>query len=474
MAMGRNKRHGVALGVCVAAMVVGSTVVAGDSSSARAPAVGSFAADLACPADPFFPGAQNSGYDVGNYSLRFSYEPSSKRLAGLDLITATATQNLSQFDLDLRGFSISSLKVNGRAATFSRAGSKLVITPNVDVLAGVEFTVRIRYAGRPSLVRDPDDSLEGWFPTADGAFVVGEPQGSPAWYPVNDTPCDKATYDFSVTVPRGLTVMANGVLVSHLAARGKTSWVWRESEAMAPYLATARIGRFRLTRSKLRDGTPVYLAVERRLGTVDVLRKLPAIVDFFSSIYGPYPFDAAGAIVDSSKNAPYPLETQTKPLFPKPPNETELAHELAHQWFGDSVTLTTWSDIWLNEGFATWSEWIWSEHEGNETAEQLFQQFYATTASEDRFWSPPPADLGSVRFLFAPPVYLRGAMTLQALRDKIGDSAFFRVMRDWATQNQFANVRTAQFIALAQRDSGLNLQHFFHVWLYQLGKPTNW
>ncbi len=233
MAMGRSKRDGVALGLCVAAMVVGSAVVAADSSSARVPAVGSFAADLACPADPFFPGAQNSGYDVGNYSLRFSYEPSSKRLAGLDLITATATRDLSQFDLDLRGFSISGLKVNGRAATFSREGSKVVITPNVDVLAGAGFTVRIRYAGRPSLVRDPDGSLEGWFPTADGAFVVGEPQGSPAWYPANDTPCDKATYDFSVTVPRGLTVMANGVLVSHLAARGKTSWVWRESDPMA-------------------------------------------------------------------------------------------------------------------------------------------------------------------------------------------------------------------------------------------------
>jgi aminopeptidase N len=323
-------------------------------------------------------------------------------------------------------------------------------------------------------VRNPDDSLEGWFPTADGAYVVSEPQGSPAWYPVNDTPCDKATYDFRVTVPRGLTVMANGVLVSHLASHGKTSWVWRESDPMAPYLATATIGRFRLTRSKLRDGTPVYLAVERRLGTVDVLRKLPAIVDFFSSIYGPYPFDAVGAIVDSSRDLPYPLETQTKPLFPKPPNETELAHELAHQWFGDSVTLTTWSDIWLNEGFATWSEWIWSEHQGNKTAEQWFQQFYATTASDDRFWNPPPAALASARFLFAPPVYLRAAMTLQALRDKIGDSGFFRIMRDWATQNQFANVTTAQFIALAQRDSGLNLQHFFDVWLYQPGKPTNW
>jgi aminopeptidase N len=430
--------------------------------------------DEGCPGDPFFPAAGNGGYDVSHYALTLSYEPPRNRLAGTDLITATALQNLSRLSFDLHGFAISRLEVDGQAATFFREGRKLVIAPRLGLLGGSRFTVLIRYAGKPSVVKDPDHSIEGWIPTADGAYVVGEPEGSSSWYPVNNTPCDKATYGFRLTVPRGVTAMANGVLVSHTVSRGKTTWVWQERDPMAPYLATATIGRFRLTQSNLRDGTPVYLAVERKLGAVAVLRKLPQIVDFYSSIYGHYPFDAVGAIVDSSKRAPYSLETQTKPVFPNVPAETLLAHELAHQWFGDSVTLTVWSDIWLNEGFATWSQWIWSEHNGGKTAEQWFKDLYATPASADRFWNPPPVGLGSARFLFAPSVYFRGAMTLQALRDKVGDSAFFAIMRDWATQHQFGNATTAQFVALAQRDSGLSLQDFFDVWLYQPGKPATW
>jgi aminopeptidase N len=161
-------------------------------------------------------------------------------------------------------------------------------------------------------------------------------------------------------------------------------------------------------------------------------------------------------------------------VFDRMPDETTLVHELSHMWFGDSVTLTTWPDIWLHEGFATWSEWIWSEHQGNKSAAQQFKQLYSTPAQDTAFWTPPAGDPGTPLSLFDGTIYARGAMTLEALREKIGDSTFSRLLRDWATQHRDGNVTTAQFIALADRLAGTDLARFFDVWLYQPAKPTQW
>jgi aminopeptidase N len=307
------------------------------------------------------------------------------------VISATATQNLSRFDLDLRGFAISRLLVNGAAATFTRDGQELVITPAAGLVDGTKFTVTVDYSGVPPVVTDPDQSIEGWIPTDDGAFVVNEPQGSPGWYPVNDTPRDKATFDFAITVPAGLTVMANGVLVSTTIAGGKATWVWKETDPMAPYLATTTLGKFDLTTSSV-DGTPSYVAVDPQLSKGQVLSKLPDAVRFYTSIYGPYPFNAVGAIVDSAKFVGYSLETQTKPNFPCMPDELTLVHEISHMWFGDSLTIGLWPEMWLHEGFATWSEWIWSEHEGNKSAQKFFDNWYQKGAL-DTFWNTPPLGL---------------------------------------------------------------------------------
>lgn len=437
-------------------------------------AAGGFGAGSPGLGDPFFPLAGNGGYDVSNYSLTLTYDPRTRRLAGSATISATATQNLSRFDLDLRGFDVSRLAVDGRSAAFNRDGQELVINPRIGLRAGQRFTVVVDYVGVPQVVTDPDGSIEGWVPTDDGAFVVGEPQGSPGWYPVNDNPRDKATYDFMVTVPDGLTVMANGVLLSQSSAGGRTTFVWRESLPMAPYLATATLGRFDVTQYRLGSGMPVYLAVDPTLSSASVLKKLPEIVEFYTSIYGPYPFDAVGAVVDDAKHVGYSLETQTKPVFDRVPDEATLAHELSHMWYGDSVTLTEWPDIWLHEGFATWSEWIWSEHDGRKSAHQWFETLFNTPTSDIRFWTPPPGDPGTAAHLFNGTIYYRGAMTLQALREKVGDPTFFRIMRDWATQNRYGNATTPQFIALAERASGLDLRRFFDVWLYQPDKPRSW
>jgi aminopeptidase N len=424
--------------------------------------------------DPFFPNGGNGGYDVANYDLKLAYDPATDVLDGKAVVTAKATQNLSRFDLDLRGFEISKLTVNGVNAAYARDGQELVITPASGIRSGSTFKVAVDYRGVPEVIPDPDFSIEGWIPTDDGAFVVGEPQGSPGWYPCNDNPRDKATFDFAVTVPAGLTAMANGVLVSSATSGGKTTWVWKETDPMATYLATSTLGVFDLTVSTMANGLPVYVAVDPQLAKGQVLSKLTESVDFYSSLYGPYPFNAVGAIVDSAKVVGYSLETQTKPNFPYVPNEATLVHEISHMWFGDSVTLTQWPDMWLHEGFATWSEWIWSEYQGNKTAAQWFKQLYSTPAQDTRFWTPPAGNPGTPEFLFNGTIYYRGGMTLQALREKIGEFTFSRLIRDWATQNRYGNVTTPQFIALAEKLSGQDLAHFFDVWLYQPPKPTSW
>ena len=185
----------------------------------------------------------------------------------------------------------------------------------------------------------------------------------------------------------------------------------------------------RLDESTTTSGIPTYVAIDPQLAKGQVLSKLPEAVDLYASLYGPYPFDAVGAIVDSAKVVGYSLETQTKPNFPYIPDEATLVHELSHMWFGDSVTLTTWPDIWLHEGFATWSEWIWSERQGNKSAHQWFEQLYNRPEQDTGFWGRPSRPSPIRRLLFNGTVYYRGGMTLQALREKIGDLAFFQLMR---------------------------------------------
>jgi aminopeptidase N len=451
-----------------ALVFVCALLIAPGLAAARAPSPGA-----AGSGDPFFPLAGNGGYDVGHYGLTLSYTPASHQLSGRAAITATATQDLSRFDLDLRRFTVSSVTVDGQTATFTRSGQELIITPATALTSGAQFQVDVKYAGKPGIVTDPDGSIEGFVPTGDGAFVVGEPQGSPSWYPVNDSPHDKATFDFAVTVPRGLKVLANGVLVSRTTAGGKTTWRWSETDPMAPYLATATLGRFDLSQYKI-DGLPTYVAVDSKLGHRQVLKKLPAMVRFYTSLYGPYPFNAAGAIVDNAPRVGYALETQTKPVFDSMPDETTLAHETSHMWFGDSVTLTQWPDIWLHEGFATWSEWAWSGHNHGRSAATFFRRLYATPASDTAFWNPPAGDPGVATNLFDGTIYDRGGMTLQALREKIGNATFLNVLRTWAQDHRHGNATTKQFIDLAQDKSGMDLTAFFQAWLFTPGKPTSW
>ncbi|MGV9630518.1 M1 family metallopeptidase [Streptomyces sp. NPDC003487] len=423
--------------------------------------------------DPYFPLAGNGGYHVRHYDLTLRYDTRTRHLDGRAVLTARATQRLTRFDLDLSGLTVTGLTVDHAEAAHRRDGQELVVTPRHALRKGQEFRVTVTYHGTPKPVTDPDGSLDGWIPTDDGAFVAGEPQGAMTWFPANNHPTDKASYDFTLTVPKGRTAVANGVLLGTRTAGGTTTFRWHQAEPMAAYLATATIGAFRVRQYTTRDGIRVYDAVDpREAETAEpVLRQLPAVLAWGRGVFGPYPFQAAGSIVDRAPDVGYALETQTRPVYDSAPDLDTLVHETAHQWFGDSVSLTTWKDIWLNEGFATYAEWLYSEQHGGRSAQQAFDTLYARPAG-DPLWAYPPADPGSGARIFGTPVYARGAMALHVLRRAVGDRTFLRILRTWAAEHRDGHGTTAGLIALAERLSGRDLRGLLHTWLYTPGKPV--
>ncbi|MDQ1618283.1 MAG: hypothetical protein QOE19_852 [Actinomycetota bacterium] len=429
--------------------------------------------------DRYFPLQGNGGYDVKHYDLRLRYDPASRHLRARTIIRATAKKRLTSFDLDFRrNLRISTVTVNGVGAVFHQPAAlkqELVVRPFRAVAKDKTFTVVVRYAGTPAAITDPDGSVEGWVPTKDGAFVVGEPQGAPSWFPCNDTPRDKATYDFRVTVPRGVTAIANGDLTGQTRKGRWTTFRWHNREPMSTYLVTVTTGRFDVRTGTTPGGVPYYIASDPKLTAKSsaVLAKLPAVTDYLAELYGPYPFSSTGAIVDDASKVGYALETQTKPVYDRPPDELTLAHEAAHMYFGDSVTFKRWRDIWIAEGFAEFSSWMWSEHTGGKTAQGFFDTYYKKKATSS-VWKPPPGNPGSAANLFSASVYLRGAMTLQALRVKLGDATFFDVLRSWHQTHRGRNVTVGQFRAFAEQRSGQDLSRFFDVWLVRKAKPTSW
>ncbi|HEY3830758.1 MAG TPA: M1 family metallopeptidase, partial [Acidimicrobiia bacterium] len=287
--------------------------------------------------DRFFPLAGNGGYNVAHYDLDLAWSPASGVLRGTARIDATTTERLRRFDLDLRGFDVSSVTVNGTSAHFTRRGQELVIRPTRALASGARMRIAVAYAGVPHSVTDPDGSIDGWFRTSDGADVLSEPQGAPSWFPANDHPSDKATFVVSMTVPSNLSVAGNGLPDKPLRKGNRTTYTWREVHPMATYLATVAIGPFDITTSRTASGIPIINAADPSTSksSLAAMRDVGKIITWESSMFGPYPFESVGAISVNEPKVGYSLETQTRPTFTFGVDDDILVHELAHQWFGD-------------------------------------------------------------------------------------------------------------------------------------------
>lgn len=473
----RRTTRVVVTGATVAAVV---TMAAVAQAAPRNPGQPRYEAGPEGVGDPYFPLAGNGGIDVLHYALDLDYLPPDPdpaplegTLAGVATIELRATADLDQFNLDLRGLDVESVVVGGKAMAHSQTDNELVITPRPKLKAGHEATVVITYGGTTIRPEDIEGALYGWVTTRDGAMVVSEPDGSATWFPVNDHPTDKSSYEFAITVPEGLVAVANGNLVGSSTDAGSTTWHWDAPDPMAAYLATATVGDFVLDSYVAENGTPIIDAVDPALPASRSanLAKTGAMLTFFEELYGPYPFVSYGAIVDDD-SVGYALETQTRSFFSRNASEGTVAHELAHQWMGNHVSPALWADIWLNEGWATYSSWMWSENVGGPTAQQSFDATMARDASSS-YWAIIVADPGPYG-LFSGPVYTRGAATLHALRGEIGDDAFFDLAKQWVIEYGGGTASTDDFQALAESVSGQDLDAFFTVWVRTGSKPTSW
>ena len=470
------------------AVAAGALLLTAPAADAKVHRAHQCVAGAAGVGDSYYPTYGNGGYDVRRYALDIEYDPATDRLEGEASIRAKATQTLCSFNLDLVGLDVGRVKVNGRRASWSRSGQELTVTPKRPLNEGRRFKVEIDYGGVPSeFILPGTDIRTGFMATPDGANVVGQPEVAAAWYPVNDHPIDKASYSFDVAVPDGYEVVANGFLRDRDHRRGWTTWEWVAREPMASYLATIEIGYWDVHRWRTDSGIPVYDAVDSaitgglRQEIDSSLARQGEILDMLSDAFGPYPFSTVGAIVDNQDDLFFALETQTRPVYSKlfwlddegnPVNgDSVVVHELAHQWFGDDVALARWQDIWLNEGFATYAEWLWEDHEGRATPQQTFQASYDEIPADDPFWAVVIGDPG-VDLLFDNAVYVRGAMTLQALRNEVGHDAFWEIIRGWAATKSGGNGTTEEFIAYAEDVSGQQLDELFETWLYTPQKPA--
>ncbi|MFF5053795.1 M1 family metallopeptidase [Micromonospora sp. NPDC000663] len=475
----RRLRVGAGLLVTGALLLSGcdSATPTAEPSPSASPTHGrTFTPGAAGVGDDYFPSYGNGGYDVGRYTVKVRYDPAKDRLDGTVTVQATATADLSSFNLDLAGLTVERVTVDGVPATHRRDKNELVVKPATGLINGNGFVAEITYAGVPKPLRNEVLGDGGFLHTSDGAIALGQPESASTWFPVNDHPSDKASYDFEITVPDGLTAVSNGVPGGRTSKDGWTTWKWSEKSPMASYLSTLVIGKFRVTTGE-HKGRPVYSAVTTKLpkGAADAsIAQTVTVADYLESVFGPYPFDAYGGVVVSDSRIGYALETQSRPVysggfFRQGENTEVVAHELAHQWFGDSVALARWEDIWLNEGFATYAEWLWAEHTGEYTAKEAFDNRYAQMSAS--VWKTPPGRPG-VEKLFSESVYQRGGMTLHALRVAVGDKAFFEIVKAWAADKRNGTATTAEFVALAERLSGKKLGPLFEAWLYGTKRPV--
>ena len=422
--------------------------------------------------DPYYPTSGNGGYQIDSYDLDLSYDPptnalqSTAKLAG----SVLSEDGLTQFDLDLQpSLTVSQVRVNDVPAGFRQHDAELVITPAAPLPAGSKLSIMVTYGGRPGLVPGGTvgQSDGGWYRTATGgALAAGEPTGASTWYPVNEHPADTATFAVTATVPSAWQVISNGVQQTSglpTPAAGHSVFRWSLSQPVASYLTTIYIDNFAFDKGTLSDGKPVVSAIAQNAGADarDLADSTAGIIDELSKYFGPYPFDAAGGIFTGERIG-FALETATRPVYPGGVDKGTVVHELAHQWFGDDVSVQRWSDICLNECFASYAPWLWAADTQSEDLNAVWKQQMREVEKDPGFWSSPLVDMGPGKEFTR--VYDRGPLALHALRNEIGDDAFFTLLRQWPLVYGGKNASFDDLETMVNKLAGRDVKPFMDAW----------
>ncbi|WP_419921036.1 M1 family metallopeptidase [Candidatus Poriferisodalis sp.] len=427
--------------------------------------------------DSFYPWLGNGGYDVTHYDLEFDVNPVANTIDAVASLRAIATEELLEFNLDLSGLEVSAVTVNGTAAEFSRYKTELVIRPAEPIPAGMKFAAEVAYAGTPERIEDPGVLFEriGWFSADEVIFTANEPSGSMTWYPSNNHPTDKATFTIRITVPEQFTAASNGLLAEEVVVDGYRTVTWESDDPMATYLAAVYIGEFERHEYQLRDGLLIRDYIASALSDAEATATLEALsvttgaVEYFESVLGPYPFDAYGTIV-----MPFPLgfamENQTLSLHGTQTLDPQIiAHELAHQWFGNAVTVDDWSGIWLHEGFAHYMSFLYlAEVHGKDLDALMARELEIATFAG----AAPPGGITVAQLFDFNSVYRRATLTLHALHRRVGDDVFYGILRRHYEASAGGTTNTAEFVGVVEELAGAGAVELVETWLYDTDVPS--
>ncbi|MEV5597905.1 M1 family aminopeptidase [Streptomyces sp. NPDC052496] len=457
--------------------------------------------------DRLYPHLGNPGYDVRAYDIALTYSGRNDRpLEAVTKITARATARLKHVNLDFAHGAVRSVEIDGRPAAHVSRGEDLIVTPHRAVRAGTPLRIVVRHTSDPRPPKGGKDKDVGWLRTKDGLVMANQVDAAHRVFPGNDHPSDKALYTFRVTAPKDLTVVGNGTLVARYpgavqvrsvvpaepgvrqpaAAPATTTWVYRSAHPMATEVAQVSIGRSAVVRRTGPHGLPlrdvVPAADRKRLEPW--LAETPGQLAWMERKVGRYPFETYGVLLAQAETG-FELETQTLSLFeerlfttgqyPRWYIKAIMVHELAHQWFGNSVSPRTWSDAWLNEAHATWYEELYAHEHSGMSMDERTRRAYSVSDRMRAEGGPPGAPKipapGNKTGIFRPVMYDGSALVLYALRAKIGPAAFDRLERAWVTRHRDGVAGTTDFVALASRVSGQDLGSFFRSWLYDKKTP---
>jgi len=426
--------------------------------------------------DPYLPTSGNFGYRVSRYELELVYKVAINRLAGTATITSVTLASLKTFTLDLSAaLAVSKVTVNGRRpASFHSVAGKLKITLPAALPAGAAMIISVRYGGSPRPHRTIWGDV-GFEELTNGVLVAGQPNGASSWFPCDDHPSAKSSFRIQISTESHYLALANGELTGKRIKAGMTTWTYKLAEPTSTYLITLQIGEYEMRRLAKSPVSMRAVMPPRLARNFDIaFARQPQMMKLFTKLFGPYPVSTGYSVVVTDDVLEIPLEAQGISIFGANHcngtrnSERLIAHELAHQWFGNSVTTRRWRDIWLHEGFACYAEWLWSQDCGGPRTEDLARQYHQRLRASPQnllLADPGPRDMFDDR------VYKRGALTLHALRGQIGDQKFFALLRDWTDRYRHSTVVTDDFTGLAAHYARASLRPLWDSWLYSTAVP---